>query len=264
MLARTSLGPLSRHIRVQERKECHNQTDYISLYLSCPLYSTIHPAHIQPLLIHPSCSCCPSPPWASQWPTSRNDNRSKHRSIYFLSISHSYCSAAVQYNRPGAWITLRPHGHSCDWVRGRRKDERDCTSVLEKLHSCCCETDEATDLWLDKGGWEMEVRANQRRRTIVWSLIPIYKCWQNSHISLLFTFLSILTHLSSALRKTAEHLSASSSCYHGNPRPQTNLWHMHGHTYTHSFLPTDHAANRRPDTHVLVLLTPYHHITINV
>lgn len=51
---------------------CHNQAEHVSLYLSRPLYSTIHPAHIQPLLISPSCSHSPSPSWASRWPTGRN------------------------------------------------------------------------------------------------------------------------------------------------------------------------------------------------
>lgn len=82
---------------------------------------------------------------------------------------------------------------------------------------------------------EEDERANQRRRAVVWPLNPVYKCWQNSHLSLFFTFLS------SAL------ISLLLCCWTSIclqlllpwQRSSTNKpLHMHEHTHTLSYLLT--------------------------
>ncbi len=65
---------------------------------------------------------------------------------------------------------------------------RERESVLEKLYSCWAGGETEVVWWFR--GCRMEERANQRWRAAARTLLSAHKCWQNSHISLFFTFLS--------------------------------------------------------------------------
>jgi len=75
-------------------------------------------------------------------------------------------------------------------------------------------------------------------------------------LSPLLSSLLLSPLLSSSLLLLAKHLSASSDCYHGDTRPQTNPWHTHTRTHTQPFPKTHMHAHTRTHTHTHTSVFP--------